>query len=123
MPVGWISAAARTVDRGDEVLQLERAGDRLVFGRAGHVPLGHGAGAVVDGDREAVVGDVEGEVLAHHRQTDQADLRLGHRGNLRWRARWERTPRSYAQAAQCHSEERSDEEPRPARFSTAPGEA
>ena len=38
--------------------------------------LGPAGGAVVDGDRVAVIGDVERQVLAHDAETDQADLRL-----------------------------------------------
>ena len=38
--------------------------------------LGARGRPVVDRDPEAVVGDVEGEVLAHHAEPDQADLRL-----------------------------------------------
>ena len=37
--------------------------------------FGARVGAVVDGDREAVALDIQGEVLAHHRQSDDADVR------------------------------------------------
>ena len=61
----------------DQVLQRrarhDRAGSRVL---ARSERLGARGRPVVDRDPEAVVGDVEGEVLAHHAEPDQADLRL-----------------------------------------------
>lgn len=42
---------------------------------AGHGGVDLGGGAVVDGDREALLGDVEGEVLAHGGEPREADAR------------------------------------------------
>ena len=68
--------AARALEAGGEFLQRgmadEAAGSVRVFR---HELLHGGGGAVVNRDAEAVVGDVEGEVLAHDREADESDVR------------------------------------------------
>jgi hypothetical protein len=73
---------ARLGDRPDEFLKRlcphESAGGRRVFR---HKPVGFLCRAVVNRNLETVVGDVEGEVLTHHRETDESDVGIcfGHR--------------------------------------------
>ena len=65
------------VDSADEAARfIEQAGGRVI------VPpfdIQIGRCAVVDGDRVALFGDVEGEVGAHHSKADEADIRSRHR--------------------------------------------
>ena len=72
----------RPLERGDEVRQ--RGGPHQPARRVGIVGeelLGDRRRPVVDGDAVAVVGHVEGEVLAHHGEADQPDVSAGSGGN------------------------------------------
>jgi len=70
---------ARAFDRSNEVLEAQRG---VQSARRGGVLLDELLGlrrrAVVDRDAEAVIGDVEREVLTHHREADETDV--GSRG-------------------------------------------
>jgi hypothetical protein len=72
---------AGRLEGGDQVGQRVAADDVGQFAAAGGEGVGDARGPVVDGDRVAATGDVEGEVLAHHGQADQSDVArrlLGH---------------------------------------------
>jgi hypothetical protein len=61
---------------------LERLGADEAAGRVGVFGdklVGFFDRAVVDRDLKAVVGDVEGEVLTHHGEADESDVRVGFR--------------------------------------------
>ncbi len=70
---------ARRRDGGDEI--GEGVGGRDA---GGEIPCpglegpGHAGGAVPDGDREALLGDIERQRRAHGAKADQAGLRFGH---------------------------------------------
>jgi len=68
--------SARFVQRRDELRQGMSAGDRLARSAAIDEGVHFGGRAVVHGDGETMVGDVQGEVLAHDREADEADVRL-----------------------------------------------
>ena len=59
-----------------ELRERSRADDIRSGRRACQERVGLLGGAVVDGDAVAVVVHVEDEVLAHHREPDEADVRL-----------------------------------------------
>jgi hypothetical protein len=66
---------ARALDRGDEVFEGQRSvksagGVGVFFDEV----LGLRGRAVVDGNAEAVVGDVQREVLPHHGEADETDV-------------------------------------------------
>src|SRR5699024_195548 len=66
---------ARLLQGGDEVRHGLRRVELALGGVVVHDRLGLADGAVVDGDLEAVAGEVAGEVRAHHRHTGDADVR------------------------------------------------
>ncbi len=87
---------ARALDRGDEVLEgqcgVESAGRvGVLFDEV----LGFRGRAVEDGNAEAVVGDVEGEVLSHHGEADETDVGLvfAHVFRFYWPAQGVASPR------------------------------
>ena len=78
---------AAGLDEDDGLAGLLQGGREVLHGGAAgqlarglrvflHELVGLGGRAVVDRDREAVVGDVEGEVLAHDGQTDETNVGL-----------------------------------------------
>ena len=80
---GGPAITMRTIGRGGA-----DGGGQLPDRLARHQPLGERAGigheavdlrrrAVVNGDRVALLGHVEGEVGAHHSETDETDIRHG----------------------------------------------
>jgi hypothetical protein len=63
---------------GGELLEGLRADDATRrVGVLGDELVGLFGGAVVDRNLEAVVGDVEGEILTHHGESDESDVRVG----------------------------------------------
>ena len=74
---GLASAATSSGSVGD-------TGNSGVRGRSREVFLGTQGGAVIDDQRKSIAGDVEGEILAHHRQPNQPDVwsLLIHAGGL-----------------------------------------
>ena len=71
---------AGRLESGDEVLDAVTADDVGLTAPAGGEGIGDARGAVVDRDRKAPARDIEGEILSHHGQADQADVagRFGH---------------------------------------------
>ena len=67
---------AGTGEGGDELLEGLGRDDVLPLGAALGELLGHGRGAVVDADGEALALHVEDEVLAHDGEADEADVAL-----------------------------------------------
>ncbi len=68
--------AARSLQGVHQLLDAEGAENVGVLRAGGEELLGAGGGAIVDGGGESVAGDVEGKVLAHHRQPDHTNVPL-----------------------------------------------
>ena len=68
---------ARRFEQADQFLDGVGADDLRALGLVGEEIVHLGDGAVVDRHGEAVVVHVQNQVLAHHGQADQADVRLG----------------------------------------------
>ena len=91
----------RSRQRGHELRQGRDAGDAGARGRSREIFLGAQGGAVVDDHGKTVAGDIEGEILAHHRQPDQPDVwsLLIHAGDLLlWLTR---ARRNHSQCGNC----------------------
>jgi hypothetical protein len=68
---------ARPPQRADQLLQRDAGRHREALGLVARDELlGPARRPVVDGDAVAMLGDVEREILAHHAEADQADVRL-----------------------------------------------
>ena len=65
---------ARPRQRCHELGQGRDADDAGARGRSREIFLGAQCGAVIDDDGKTVAGDIEGEILTHHRQPDQPDV-------------------------------------------------
>lgn len=72
---------SRALEGEDEVAGVVLADEREGAFAVGPIYglVDFGGGAVVDGDWEAFVGDVEGEVLAHDGEAGEADARSSYR--------------------------------------------
>ncbi len=66
---------ARAFECADELLDRRVARQRPLPAVLGHEPFHATCRAIVDGDRDVVMGDVAGEVRAHRRQAGQAEVR------------------------------------------------
>ena len=71
---------ARPRERADPVVDGVVAGQRALGAVLGDERLGAAGGAVVDGDGDAVVGDVARQVRAHRRQAGEAEMGFGVHG-------------------------------------------
>ena len=67
-----------TLELADEVLKIRGSLNVPALAATVKELLRLGVGAVVDHAREAVALSVEDEVLPHHAETDQTEVRLGH---------------------------------------------
>ena len=69
---------ARTLELADEVLKIRRTLDIPTLSATVEELFRLGVSAVVNNARETVALGIEDEVLAHHAETDQTEVRLGH---------------------------------------------
>ena len=69
---------AGTLELADEVLEIRCSLNIPSLATSIEEFLRLGVGAVVDDAREAVALGIEDEVLPHHAETDQTEVRLGH---------------------------------------------
>ena len=70
--------AAGTLQLADEVLEIGGSLNVLALSATVQEFLCFGVGAVVDNTGKSVPLGVEDEVLPHHAETDQTEVRLGH---------------------------------------------
>merc|ERR1740128_1620145 len=68
--------SARFLQFVDQVLERVSTDDALTFGLIGEEFVHLRRGSVVGTNNEAVIGHVHYQILAHHRQTNQTDIRL-----------------------------------------------
>ena len=69
---------ARTLQFANEILQIRRPLNVPSLSATVEELLSFGVGAVVNNAREPVALGIEDEVLPHHAETDQTEVRLGH---------------------------------------------
>ena len=84
---------ARVLKLADEILKAGGTNDLLARSKTGKEFFRFGVGAVVHHTRETIALSVENQVLAHHAETDQAEMGLVH-GAVRcpMRSVWRRPP-------------------------------